>query len=488
MDSLGTITVHFPFIDAETKRILESKMNEASDYTDFVERLGEEILNSICSDLVVYLGIYHAALAMNFNLINRIKEMYGGRDMLDPSLYYYSAYQGRNEDLEKVHETADAYLATNPEDWIALETYFVKFEASMRHYPKTMYKTSTLDKILSLMESDPRLGFNDAPLNDYMSRRAATDGNTEERIRCIDRGIETAEKFDDRVRLCDLLIKKAHILKDHDREKARKLLERAYEISEVIGIAADYAEIIDKLGKLDAVRGKFDNAIKNLRQSVSILERAGIETGNESLLLSTFFNVIGEAESGYEWGCMAEDQFESRPHLKPRAILNQAWSLILLDKRPEASILIETTRESIIKSGIENILAWLHFVSGILEMSEGDFLSSASSIGEALKIYETLDGAYMIQLIFLYNLAKAEVNSCARDSIVSPSLAILEEKAIEEDLPGFMGLVMLLKADIAIATKDDAGLTDIIRQLRPLAENEGLQFLMPLYEGLLKRV
>jgi len=284
------------------------------------------------------------------------------------------------------------------------------------------------------------------------------------------------------------LIKKAHVLKDYDRNKARELLEQAYAISEITGIAADYAEIIDKLGKLDAVQGKFDNAIKHVQQAVSILERAGLETGNESLLLSTFYNVISEPDSGYEWGCMAEEQFKSRPYLRPRAILNQAWSLILLDKRPEASILIETTRESIIKSGFDTHLAWLYFVTGILEMSDGDFLSSASSIEEALRIYETLGGAYLIQLIFLYHLAKVEVNSCTIDAIVSPSLAILEDRATTEDLPGILGQVLLLKAEVAIIRKDDVDIREIIQQLRPLTECKGMQFLKPMYESLLQRV
>jgi len=36
MDSLGTITVYFPFIDKATRDILESIMNEVDSYYNFV--------------------------------------------------------------------------------------------------------------------------------------------------------------------------------------------------------------------------------------------------------------------------------------------------------------------------------------------------------------------------------------------------------------------------------------------------------------------
>ena len=88
------------------------------------------------------------------------------------------------------------------------------------------------------------------------------------------------------------------------------------------------------------------------------------------------------------------------------------------------------------KSGNENHLAWLHFVTGVMEMLDGDTVSSASSISEALKIYENQGGAELTQLIFLFYLARNEVLSSDQTSLIPPSLAIMEEKALNENLPG----------------------------------------------------
>ena len=77
MDSIGTITTYFPFIDKETKNVLESIMIEASEYYDFVHRLGDLVLNNDSPIMVVYFAIHHSILALNYPLIDKIREKYG---------------------------------------------------------------------------------------------------------------------------------------------------------------------------------------------------------------------------------------------------------------------------------------------------------------------------------------------------------------------------------------------------------------------------
>lgn len=489
MEPIGTITTYFPFIDESTRNVLENTMKEASDYYDFVHRLGELVLNTDCPVMVVYFAIHHAILALEYKLIDSIREKYGDHQLLGPNLFYASAYQGTVEDVKKVHEMADAILATEPEDWISLEMNVMKFEADMRNYPKTVYQTSTMEKIREIIDSDSRFGFYEIILNDYLAISAHADGDYEGRIRCINKGLRIAEKFDDKVRVAHLLIRKASIVMDYDREESRALLKKAYQlVDSSLGIPSNFAEIVNRLGILDAIRGEFDSAIRRCLQVVTIRERAGLNTGNASLLLSILYNVIGEPESGLEWGRMTEDQFKSRPYLINRAILNQIWSLILLKRLTEAQVLLDTSRESILKSGDEGQLAWLHFVTGVLEMEQGELSLASSSIEQALRIYEKEGYAYNIQLVFLHHLAKIEVYTSNTTEIVSPSLAILEDKAISEDLPGILGQVLLLKADIAIRNNDELLLREIIQQLRPLTEKENLQFLNPYFDGLLERL
>jgi hypothetical protein len=185
---------------------------------------------------------------------------------------------------------------------------------------------------------------------------------------------------------------------------------------------------------------------------------------------------------------MAEDQFRGRPYLIYHAVLFQIWSLILLKQLTEAQALIDSSRETILKSGNEDQLAWFHFVSGLLEMEDGDLSLALSSIEQGLKIYEQQGSMLLMENIFLHQLAKIEILSCSTGEVVSPSLAILEERAISEDLPGFLGLALLLKADIALLNNDEAILRELIPQIRSLTEKRSLQFLKPYFVILQKKL
>ncbi|MHA1864421.1 MAG: hypothetical protein ACTSWA_11685 [Candidatus Thorarchaeota archaeon] len=488
MDPIGTITSYFPFIDKETKAVLEKTMQDASDYYDFVHRLGELVLNSDSPIMVVYFAIHNAILALDYKLIDKIRVKYGEHQILGPNLFMSSAFQGSVEDIAKVHEMADVVLAAEPDDWIALEMHFMKFEADMRNYPKTMYDPSNMDKIRELIDCNPAFGFYEPILYDYLAIRAHHDGDNEGRLNCLNRGLEIAAKFDDRLRVAHLLIKKSTLTK---HKEARELLEQAYEIVDSsLGIPSNFADIITKLGVLDAIRGDFDSAIRRCLNAVTIRERAGLNTGNASLLLSVLYNVIGDHESGLEWSLMAEDQYKSRPYLINRAVLDRMWSLILLKRVSEAQALLDSTRESILKSGDEGQLAWLHFVNGIFELERGDLYSAADSIEQALRIYEQYAWSYNIQLMFLHHLAKIEVYRSISETadVVSPSLALLEERAISEDLPGVLGQVLLLKAEIAIMKNDEAHLDNIIQEIRSLVESKNLKFLELQVDNLLRSV
>jgi len=478
MEPIGTIIQYFPFIDNETKTILENVMMEASDYYDFVQRLCELVLTTDSPVMVVYFAIHFSMIALEYKPIDKIREKYGHHQILGPNLFASSAYLGRYEDLEKVHEMADAILVDDPADWIKLEMYFMKFEADMKNYPKTMYKESTMDKIRELIDSDPNFGYYEIVLMDHLALRSQVDGDSKEQLRCVERGIEYAEKFDDKLREAHLLIQKGFLLMNSDRRQSRDSFQRAYQIVEsYLEIPGMYSNIVYYQSILDATRGEFDKAIEGCMRVITIRERIGVENGNAASFLAIYYNMIDDPESGLEWGRLTEEQFSSRPYLINLAILFQIWSLILLKRIIEAQALLDSSRESILKSGSEYQFGWFHFVSGLLELEHGNSELAISNIEQALKIFERMGTLLLAELIFLYYLARIEIFSNVSEGVLSNYLAILEEKAISDDLPGFLGLVLLLKADIAIENGDEILLGDVVAQIRPLVEKKKISFL-----------
>ena len=72
-------------------------------------------------------------------------------------------------------------------------------------------------------------------------------------------------------------------------------------------------------------------------------------------------------------------------------------------------VLVDSIKEEVLKSGLEIVLAWLYFVTGVLELSQGDFASASSNIENAFDLYEG-KSAIEYALIFIYYLAQIDVH------------------------------------------------------------------------------
>jgi hypothetical protein len=111
MEPMGTITQYFPFIKEETRSVLERVMHEASDFHDFIDRLCEFVLTTDSPVMVVYFAIHFSMIGLEYKPIDKIREKYGHHQILGPNLFASSAFLGAYEDLEKVHEMADALFS-----------------------------------------------------------------------------------------------------------------------------------------------------------------------------------------------------------------------------------------------------------------------------------------------------------------------------------------------------------------------------------------
>ncbi len=484
--------MYFPFLDNESRNLLQSTMDAAENYHDFVMRLNATVLNEEAPDLAIYFAIHHSALLLDIASIEEIGKKYGKILILRPNLFYARVHQGNVDDLPKIHEAADQVLFGNPPTWLAIETRFLKFEADLLQYPKTLYDTSNLEELERLIHGSPEFRFFESMLFDYYRERASRDGDLENKIRYTEMAIKSAEECDDIVRLAWYLRIKTDYLRGVNVREAKESLTRAYEIMESLGNTAGIASILLYLARLSATRGEYDLAIEQVSKAIQIREEMELPRGPHAVLLSTIYNAIGQPEAGLEWARYAEIDYDSNPAIRLRAIFNQIWSLIMMERTTEAQVQLDSIREEVMKSGLEILLAWLYFITGLLDVLERDFESATSNIGNALELYET-KSSIEYALIFHYHLAKIEVYwtcyqgeySTARGT--TPWLALLEEKAASDDLPGFLGLVCLLKVKLAINQGDDDALRENIGVIRNLCNEYGLEFLDTFLESTLKQ-
>ncbi|MGY5852902.1 MAG: hypothetical protein RTU92_04985 [Candidatus Thorarchaeota archaeon] len=490
MKPIGTITMYFPFMDSKTREIILTLMNNASNYHDFVHDLNQMVCEVETTELCVFFATHHAAVLFNFNLLERIAKIFGNLLIIRPNLFIASALQGRKEDLNKAREAADEVISSNPPEWVQLEMNVTKLEAEMLSHPDVLYDDSTINTIYSILDRNPSLDFFNSRVYHTLVTQHLRDGTLEDAIQYIDNAISNAEIHDDLNRLARLYRTKATTIQHSDMKQSVELLLKSLEIMEVMGDIDGLGITIFHLSKIEAIRGEYDQAINHNLRIVTLRQSIGRPIHTVALTVSTLFNMTNNADAGLEWARMAEEEFA--PSHKPRAILNQAWSLIIQRNHTEAVYIIDSVREAVFKSGNESHLAAFYLVNGFLEMIEEDHYNAAVNLEQALDIYEK-HGSLMSANICSYYLAANEVYSIesstsAIDSNVGPWLSLLEEKAVSDDLPGILGKALVLKTKLFFYQGKNAEAQVLLEQLGLLVKECELEFLQQEYYSLMERV
>ncbi|UCE10629.1 MAG: hypothetical protein JSW61_01495 [Candidatus Thorarchaeota archaeon] len=489
METIGTVGMYLPYMDPQTKKIVLSTVKEADNFCDFVQSLTKRACQPDSLELTVFFAVHFAALLFDFHCLNSLAKAHGRVPIIRPNLFYGSAIQGRHEDFEKVRESVDEVLSTDLPDWLTLEMYLIRLEAENAEYPKIVHDTKTLERIEDMLDENPEFDFFKSRLDDLLSIRAIRDGDVEKALELNQSATESAEKHNDVNRLAHLLRTRGGILQSIDREETEAMLLRSRDLMESMGDKSGISGVLFHLSKLESISGRYDPAIEHNLECVRIGESISEPTGMYALTLSTLYNVVGRSDAGVEWARMAETELANRPTLQPRAVLNQAWSMALQNKLTEAHFLVDSVRESILKSGVESSLGWLYFVTSVLEAAEGQYSSAAISIEDALDIYER-SGGYVSFYICLHHRAKYEVlasevaNSSQADELIGPWLTSLEERSRDENLPGILGQALLLKANLLASRGDITNSMIVAEELSSLVSENGLSFLEPAFSRL----
>lgn len=462
-------------------------MEAAYNYYDFVQILNHKACNEEVSELTAYFATYHASIVSDFNCLERIAQKYGDLTIIRPHLFFASAYQGREADIEKTREAVDEVLKSNPPKWLELEMLLIKFEAESFVYPKCLFDSTTLDRIMGLLKPNSQFRFYEARLHDLLAIRASRDGDTDELIQNIESAASIAEEYNDENRLARILRTKAVHIQSSDLKASLELLLQSLDMLKSMGDKDGLSYTIFQLSKIEAIRGEYDQAIEHNLENITLRQSLGKPIGPYAITLSTLFNSIGNAEAGLEWAKMAEVEFQ--PVHKPRAILNQAWALCLMQDISGATELVDEVRENILKSGLESHLAALYLIDGIIELEKNNFLQAQASLEEALDIYNRR-GTLMSEYICLHHLAKSEVLLAGSSQFadtskgLGPWLTLLEERAQSNDLPGILGQALFYKTQWYLFQEKYNEGKGVLKQLRVIIQENNLNYL----ERIIKRL
>ncbi|MFX1262193.1 MAG: tetratricopeptide repeat protein [Promethearchaeota archaeon] len=465
MKPLGTITKYYPFIDEESKSMLNSLMDESSSYYDFMLELCEFVLENEVPIDVAYIAAMQAWWTRSGDTMSRIQQKYRDFPCIRPWGFRYASTisdQARYHDA--VVEAIDRAIETSPPDWMLIEFYFLHSRFHLPIFGDIPSLLEPIEMAKVLIAANPLLRCFE-PLICFIEGWAELrEGHKENSIAIHQRGLELAEVDNDPVIAYENLSCLANATKFINIKKSQELWEEVYDSVQDLEVPSIIGEVLHDSALAFETAGEYDLAISSLLEYIDV----GSVDDTVCLTLSRIYATMGNGQKALEW---IDRTFEYVGSLTfPTLYLRKAWALVLLNRLEEAERNLDTAHSLILKTGQEIRLARYYHVSGVLELARGDHSAAVDFLEKSYEIMDRFqEGLYLN--ISLLDLVRAEI-SLADQSIdstesVTPGtwLTRLEKYARNRNLPGIRMQAALLKSEFyqkhgqlkdALGTLEDA--------------------------------
>jgi tetratricopeptide (TPR) repeat protein len=447
MKPMGTITKYYPFIDAESKSILSSLMEDSSSFYDFVQRLCKAVLENEAPENLAYIAAVQAWWVRSVNSMKLIQEKYGDVPCIRPwGFVHRTAESDQIKSHDAVVESIDRAIESSLEGWMETELHLLHAFFHYPYYRDIPNLLEPVEKAEKLIATNPLLNCYEPLLDVFKGHIAAREGNAREALLVYERGRELAEKYDDTLYKYMNLCRSANILKSIDIQRSLALFEEIYVLVQDMDVPFLTAEILIDYALVLETMGEYDLAIASHLDSIQVGGLVDVTCLNMSRVYST----LGDGQEALSWvdrafDCTATPEFQT-------LYLRKAWALVLLKKLKEAEQNLDTAYPYVMKLGSDMWLSEYYWTLGILEIARGDYLAALDVLEKALNIAQQHPRG-ITQNIVLLHLAQAEfaIEKASRTDAMNfiPGMWFnrLEEYAREKNLQGIRMQAELLKAE-----------------------------------------
>jgi tetratricopeptide (TPR) repeat protein len=442
---MGTITKYYPFIDEETKSILNSLMDESTSYYDFVQRLSGVVLEDEVPVNLAYLAAAHAWWCRIEETMSLIQEKYRDVPCIRPWGYVITSSESDQIRYhEAVVEAIEKAIDTNLDDWMVTELHLLHTSFHWPIFGDIPSLLEPLEKAKSLIEANPLLNCFEPLICAFEGVAKRREGYSNDSLVFYQRGQELAEVYDDSLYKYMNLLDGAYVLTNLNIQEALVQYEELYELVQDLEVPYLVAEVLNDSGVAFETTGEYDLAISSHLEGIKVLG----EDDTPCLRLSSIYACLSDGQKALEWINRA---FEHAGPLEFSSLyLMKAWALALLNRIEEALRNLDTAHSLIMKTGEEVWLGTYYHVSGVIEIARGDFQAALDVLEKAQEILERLSRV-IYQNRALLDLVRAEIllANQSTDSTKAPGrwLSKLEKYAIERDMPGIRMQAALLKSE-----------------------------------------
>ncbi|MHA2301863.1 MAG: tetratricopeptide repeat protein [Candidatus Thorarchaeota archaeon] len=348
MKPMGTITKYYPFIDGETKSILNSLMDESSSYYNFVLRLCDVVLENEVPINLAYIAAVQAWWCRIEEPMKSIQAKYKDVKSIKPWGYFYHTLES-DQILhhDKVVEAIEELTNTNPDDWILAELHLLHAHFHFPMFGDIPSLLEPVEKAKKLIGANPLLECFESQACFYEGWAKRIEGEIENAIIVYKRGIELAETHDESVYKYMNLGGLGDVLKNVNIKEAIARFEEDYELVQDLEVPYMEADALHDSGLVFLVAGEYDLAISCYIECAKYI-------GAPSPLLARIYIDLGYGEKSLD---IIDQYVEYCGGLEsPTVFTAKARAFALLKKLDEAQENLDKSYELVMKSGLDRLL------------------------------------------------------------------------------------------------------------------------------------
>jgi len=442
---MGTITKYYPFIDDESKSILDSIMEESSSYYDFVQQLSATVLENEVPVNLAYIAAVQAWWCRIQDSMDRIQEKYRDVPYIRPWGYAHTTLEDdqiRHHD--NVVEAIEELIEINPDDWILAELHLLHAHFHHPMFGDIPSLLEPVEKVKQLIEINSLLKCFESQACFYEGWAKRIEGDIEDAFAVYKRGVQLAETHDDALHKYLNLSGLGDALKNVNIQDAIAWFEKSYSVVQDLEVPFLEAEVLHDSGLVFLVAGEYDLAISCYVESSKYY-------GSPSPMLARIYVDLGDGQQALD---IINRYLEQFGHAEASmALISKARAFALLNRLDEAQQCLDKTSELVMKSGLDRQLGRYYEALALLELAKHDYLSALDFFEKSWHIFERVGEMTGEKNRALLGLARAEILLDKQSDDVKKSipcgrwLSKLDKYASEQDLPGIRMQAALLKSE-----------------------------------------
>lgn len=483
------ITVCFPHVDAETRRILQFAMEKAKNLRNFAEILCDIVCNEEVNDLTTYFA--YASTMGNHFLNARIL---GAREH---TALTYPILSGVREEWQMNMTWNDALrnmiksIEAAPNDWLACGFYI-----GWRIGVESMFSESAsdfrgLEPLEKKIEEDEEYSFFLSSLFRLRANRLSRERKIDEAIKLYDLAIENAKEHENIAALLMCLNEKANLVKRIDVDQGLDILEELRSVSEQWGIDFALHNYYEQLAHIAMVRGEFNLSVHYHIERFEIAKQLGWPLYQRGPRIALLYNMMGNGARAID--LITSHRNELHSDEDPFVLMQEAWAMVNLGNVNDAEPLILKAKGIILKSHDEVRFGLVYLIEGLMEKAQQDFANAMFTLERALDIFERNYNLAFINLALIH-LCDIEIEIVDYEKrrknadISGPWMTRLEKYVEKNDLVAIEGHLKLLKAKFLYKQAKFKQSEKLVIEVRKISKSQSMEYLEDVVRVLIPEV